>query len=302
VTSSETSTMATRSPEVGASTGDADVAAADAVVATVATTTPCSGPMATVEPRGGLPVAAVLTAARGALDERRLVGTAASDLSTLACARAGTVGVTPRTRNTGVSVDPSKSRTHGGSATQLKLEKPCFLFLKGSGGASVAPAGSAMAPAGTSATLVGYSTDDPAAGASTPAAGTSTPAAGASSTSASAARGDGCGGFHLLGGARPTSLTSSFSSDDDEFACVVGGGGSPYCSRSRYSSSCCSRCSCRLILLSFVRRPLLFPSLRGAGGHSGPGCWWIRPCGVHWYPLLKITIKDRAGTLQQAED
>jgi hypothetical protein len=225
VTSSETSTMATRSPEVGASIGDADVAAADAVVATVATTTPCSGPMATVEPRGGLPVAAVLTAARGALDERRLVGTAASDLSTLACARAGTVGVTPRTRNTGVSVDPSKSRTHGGSATQLKLEKPCFLFLKGSGGASVAPAGSAMAPAGTSATLVGYSTDDPAAGASTPAAGTSTPAAGASSTSASAARGDGCGGFHLLGGARPTSLTSSFSSDDDEFACVVGGGG-----------------------------------------------------------------------------
>jgi hypothetical protein len=227
VTSSETSTMATRSPEVGASTGDADVAAADAVVATVATTTPCSGPMATVEPRGGLPVAAVLTAARGALDERRLVGTAASDLSTLACARAGTVGVTPRTRNTGVSVDPSKSRTHGGSATQLKLEKPCFLFLKGSGGASVAPAGSTMAPAGTSATLVGYSTDDPAAGASTPAAGTSTPAAGASSTSASAARGDGCGGFHLLGGARPTSLTSSFSSDDDEFACVVGGGGVP---------------------------------------------------------------------------
>jgi hypothetical protein len=45
-----------------------------------------------------LAAVAVLAAARDALDERRLVGTAASDLSTLAGARGGTVGATLRTR------------------------------------------------------------------------------------------------------------------------------------------------------------------------------------------------------------
>jgi hypothetical protein len=38
-----------------------------------------------------------LLAARGALDERRLVGMATSNLNTLAGARGGTVGVTLRT-------------------------------------------------------------------------------------------------------------------------------------------------------------------------------------------------------------
>jgi hypothetical protein len=52
-------------------------------------------------------------------------------------------------------------------------------------------------------------------------------------------------------GGCPPSLSSS-SSSDDEFASVVGGE-SPYCSCSRYSLSCFSRCSHRLILLSFVR-------------------------------------------------
>jgi hypothetical protein len=41
---------------------------------------------------------AVLTAARGALDERHLVGKAVSVLSTLADARGGTVGATLRAR------------------------------------------------------------------------------------------------------------------------------------------------------------------------------------------------------------
>jgi hypothetical protein len=45
-----------------------------------------------------LAAVAVLPAARDALDEHRLVGTAASDLSTLAGARGGTVGATLRTR------------------------------------------------------------------------------------------------------------------------------------------------------------------------------------------------------------
>jgi hypothetical protein len=50
---------------------------------------PCESPLATV---------AVLAVARDVLDERRLVGTAASFLSTLASAKGGTVAATLRTR------------------------------------------------------------------------------------------------------------------------------------------------------------------------------------------------------------
>jgi hypothetical protein len=45
-----------------------------------------------------LAVVAAPSVPHDALDERRLVGTAASDLNTLAGARGGTVGVTLRTR------------------------------------------------------------------------------------------------------------------------------------------------------------------------------------------------------------
>jgi hypothetical protein len=95
--SSGISTTAARSPaaEVGASGTD------DTAVASVATTAvaaaSCRDSVAAV-PRGGSVVAAALPAARGALDERCLVGTDASDLSALAGARAGTVGATLRTR------------------------------------------------------------------------------------------------------------------------------------------------------------------------------------------------------------
>jgi hypothetical protein len=88
------STTTARSPEVGASAGDTDVAAVVAVVAFAAVATSCCGPVATAAPHGGSPVAATLSAARGALNERRLVGTDVSDLSALAGSRAGTIGVT----------------------------------------------------------------------------------------------------------------------------------------------------------------------------------------------------------------
>jgi hypothetical protein len=80
------------------------------------------------------------------------------------------------------------------------------------------------------------------------AAGVSTPIAGACSSAASTTLGDGGGGFHLSGGHPPLS-SSSF---DGEFSGVARGE-SPYCSRSRYSSLCCSRRSQRRILLSFLR-------------------------------------------------
>jgi hypothetical protein len=55
----------------------------------------CRGPASAAAPREpSLAAVAVFPAARDALDERRLVGTAASDLSTLAGARGSTVGAT----------------------------------------------------------------------------------------------------------------------------------------------------------------------------------------------------------------
>jgi hypothetical protein len=61
--------------------------------------TACCGSESAVAPwEPSLAAVAVLPAARDALDERRLVGTATSDLSTLAGARGGTVGATLRTR------------------------------------------------------------------------------------------------------------------------------------------------------------------------------------------------------------
>jgi hypothetical protein len=50
--------------------------------------------VATAASRDGSLIAAALATVRGALDERRLVVTSAPDLSALAGARAGTIGVT----------------------------------------------------------------------------------------------------------------------------------------------------------------------------------------------------------------
>jgi hypothetical protein len=93
-----------------------------------------------VAPCGGSLSAAALSVARGALDERRLVGTDASDLSALAGARAGTVGTTLRTRRQEIELQPLETITSGGATSYLKVEKPRFLFLEGSTGAVVAAA------------------------------------------------------------------------------------------------------------------------------------------------------------------
>jgi hypothetical protein len=128
----------------------------------------------------------------------------------------------------GMSAIPSKSKAREGKRYSPQVGEAPLPLPRG-----LPP----PAPAGTS-------TDNPTAGASAPAVGTN-------STAASAARGDGGGGFHLSGAARPPSLPSS--SSDDEFTGASGGGGEGLrCSRSRYSSSYCSRRSRRLILLSFA--------------------------------------------------
>jgi hypothetical protein len=140
------------------------------------------------------------------------------------------------------------------------LEKPCFLFLEGSSGTTVVPAGTYVAP-------IGASTDDPVTGAYAAATGTS-------STASSATRGDGGGGFHLSEATRPPSLSSSSSDDESAGAC---GGERP----------CCSQPILLIVLfqafpppdfsLLRARRPLPFSLLRGVTGRSGPECWRVRP-------------------------
>jgi hypothetical protein len=92
--SSRISTAAARSPPAGAYTGRTVGAAVAAVVTAAAAVPSYCGSVAAAVPCGGSLATAVLPVARDALDERRLMGTDASDLSALASARAGTVGAT----------------------------------------------------------------------------------------------------------------------------------------------------------------------------------------------------------------
>jgi hypothetical protein len=85
------------------------------------------------------------------------------------------------------------------------------------------------------------------------AAGAPAPAPGAVSFAASASLGEGGEGSHLSGRVHPPSLSSS--SPDDESSDVARGE-SPCCSRSRNSSSRCSRRSRCRILFSFLRAAL----------------------------------------------
>jgi hypothetical protein len=64
------------------------------VVTAAAAAASCRDPAATSVSRGGSVTAITLPATRGALDERRLVGTDAPDLSALAGESSGTVGAT----------------------------------------------------------------------------------------------------------------------------------------------------------------------------------------------------------------
>jgi hypothetical protein len=229
--SSATSITAARSPAEETSAGDADATTTDTAAAVTAAASSSCGPMATAVSRGASPVAVALTAASEALDERLLVVTDAPDLSALTVTREGRSAPPCEQKNTRMSTSPSKSRVHRGSATHLRLEKPCFPFLEGSGG-------TAVAPASASAALASSSTDNLVAGAPRPPqALTSPPPPRPVVTKAedSTSRG------------RPPSH-SSF----DDGPADVPRAESPCCLRSRYSSLYCSRCSHRRSLLSLA--------------------------------------------------
>jgi hypothetical protein len=223
---------------VGTSDGDTDATTVAAAAATAAAIPSCCGPVDTAVSRGGSPVVTALVVACGALRECRLVVTGAPDLSAFAGARAGMSSITLRMRKHEGEHRPLKFRVRAGSTADLKLEKPRFLFLEGSGGAAVVPAGSAMALAGTSAVLASASAALADPSTDVLVVDASTPATGACSTATTAARGDGGGGFHLSGGPAPVTLLFLFR---------------PCCSCSQYSSLCCSWCSSRLIPLSLER-------------------------------------------------
>jgi hypothetical protein len=87
--------VAAQSPPAVAGADRTVGAVVTVVVAVVAPTTSCRDPTALSTPCGSSVVAAALPITHGALDERRLVGMDASDLSALASARAGIVDVTP---------------------------------------------------------------------------------------------------------------------------------------------------------------------------------------------------------------
>jgi hypothetical protein len=97
-----------------------------------------------------------------------------------------------------------------------------FLFLEGSGAVAATLITATAALADASAALAGASVARTASSTDRPAAGTSAPAAGACSSATFAALGDGGGGFHLLGEARPPSLSSFSSSSNDELSRVAG--------------------------------------------------------------------------------
>jgi hypothetical protein len=221
------------------------------VVTAVAVAASYRDPAGTSVPHGGSVVTAALPVTRSALEERRLVGTDASGLSALAGARAGTVDATLRTQRQKTELQLLKTRTSGGGTAYLKVEKPRFLFLEGSANAAVAPVVAAAALPDACAVRAGASAVRAASSTDCPAAGASAPITDACSSASSAALAEGGEGFHLSGGP-PPSLSSSSSSPNDEFSGVADGE-SPYCSRSRYSSSRCSLRSRRRILFSFLR-------------------------------------------------
>jgi hypothetical protein len=188
----------------------------------------------------------------------------ASDLSSLACARAGTVGATLRTHKHEIEL-----QALGESAAYLKLEKPRFLFLEGSGGAPTtlvaAIAALADVPAAlacASAVRATSSTDRPAADASAPAAGTY-------SSVTSAALGDGGGGFHLSGGLPPS--FSSSPPPPPTNSLELPGGKALLLTQPVLLALLLPALPPPDPLLLPARGPLLLPSLRGAGDALAQG-------------------------------
>jgi hypothetical protein len=177
------------------------------VMTAIAAVATCCGSIAAAALRGGSPVAvAVIPVTLGALDERLLVGTDASDLRSLAGTRGGTVGATLRTQNGWIKLLPLKNGASGGAVTYLKVEKPHFLFFEGSTGGVAAAGVATVALPNASVTCVGTSATRAASSVDRPAAGDSAPAPGACSSTVSAALDEGAQAPTSQGGPPPVTF------------------------------------------------------------------------------------------------
>jgi hypothetical protein len=112
------------------------------VTTTVVAVATCCGSVAAATLReGSLVAAAVLPVTLGALDERCLVGTDTSDLSTLAGARGDSRRHPVNAKNKKIKLLPLETGASGGVIAYLKVENPRFLLLEGSTGAVVSVGG-----------------------------------------------------------------------------------------------------------------------------------------------------------------
>jgi hypothetical protein len=202
--SSGISTTAAWLSSIGAGTDRTDGAMTVVVMAADGATTTCCDSAAAAVLRGpSLAAVAVLPAARSTLDERRLVGTVASDLNTLAGARGGTVDATLRTQRREIRHPPLKDMASGGAIAYLRVEKPRFLFLGGSAGVVAAADVAATAPPVASAVCAGASAARVASLVGCLVADALAPTPGAVSSVASTALGEGGVGSHLSERALP---------------------------------------------------------------------------------------------------
>jgi hypothetical protein len=193
----------------------------------------------------------VLPAARGALDERRLVGTVASGLNTLAGARGGHGGCHPANTKTRSQAPASRRHDAWGSARLPQGGKSSLPLPWGlSGRRDCGRRGQRRTPSHLRSArqrLCGacrLSRGPPGGGCSR-----ARPRRCLLCRLRDSRRGGGAGS-HLSGRAHPPSLPSS--SSDDEYS-EVAGEESPFCSRSWNSSLLCSQRSQRRILFSSLR-------------------------------------------------
>jgi hypothetical protein len=172
--------------------------------------------------------------------------------------------------------------TPRGTISHLREEKPHFLFLEGSAGATGAAGVATTVPPDASAARVGTS----AACAGTFAARASSVvdrlAAGACSLAVSAPSDDGGVGSHLSGEPVPRRLlppppmTNHLMSPGERAHAARAAGTPRLAAPGAHTAD---------PLLSLMRHPLLLPPLRHVCARLGTGCGRVGPCGVHGHYL-----------------